>query len=248
MKKLFLLIGTITALAVSFSNVHAQYYVSPQIGFKVYGLSGATTVNSRGNVSQGGLSDAGGTAFNVGAGFGYELKFPAAPIYRLDLEGNISWSSINFFQNGFDNNQGAGAFAAGGFSGGGAEIFSLDLMPVHRFIIPGFFLSPFAGVGLALNLFDNTNTTGGPPDNTAGSVITGSTDFQLGLSIFYGAYLTLLPHIEPFIQFKHLIPFAGTYQLTSNASAPGAGSAPYVITIQNAPGYFNLDAGVRFEF
>lgn len=238
---------TLLTLALAVGCADAQYYVSPQIGFKVYGLSGAGTEKIAGQVAQLGITDAGGTAFNAGVGLGYELKFPT-PIYRLDLEANLSWSSINFFQNAYDNNQGAGSFAASGYSGGGAQIFSLDLMPIHRFMIPDFFISPFAGVGLSMNLFDNTNTTGGPPDNPAGTIITGSTDFQLGLSIFYGAYFNVLPHIEPFIQFKHLIPFAGTYQFTDNATAPGITSEPVVFELQNAPGYFNLDAGVRFNF
>ncbi len=238
---------TALLLCLGVSSAMAQLYVSPQIGFKVYGMSGATTANIGGQVSQMGISDAGGTAFNVGVGLGYDLKFPT-PIYRLDLEGNLSWSAINFLQNAWDNNQGAGSFAAAGYSGGGAHIFSLDLMPIHRFIIPGFFVSPYGGIGLALNLFDNTNATGGPPDNPAGTVLTGATDFQVGLSIFYGAYFDVLPGIEPFIQFKHLIPFSGSYQMTSSATAPGNGTEPVVFTIQNAPGYFNLDAGVRFDF
>ncbi len=237
----------LTMFGLSFSSAMAQIYLSPQVGFKVYGLNGAATQDAGGLVGQMGTADGGGTAFNVAVGLGYELKFPT-PIYRLDLEGNVSWSAINFFQNAYDNNQGAGSFAAAGFTGGGAEIFSLDLMPIHRFIIPGFFLSPYGGIGLALNLFDNTNTDGGPPNLPAGTVITGATDFQVGLSIFYGAYFDVLPGIQPFIQFKHLIPFSGSYQLTTNASAPGGGSGPVVFTIQNAPGYFNLDAGVRFDF
>jgi len=247
MKKRFLLIGTVMALAVTFSNVSAQYYVSPQIGFKLYGLNGATTINEAGQLSSGKTTDAGGAAFTVGAGLGYELRFPT-PIYRLDLEANLSWSAINFFENGYDNINGSGSFAAAGLSGGGAEVFSLDLMPIHRFIIPHFILSPFAGVGLSLNLFDNTSTTIAASNGTAGGSISGATNFQLGLIIFYGAYFNVLPNIKPFIEFKHLVPFSSTYQLTSTYSESGVGSESFVDTIQDAPGYFNMSAGVQFNF
>jgi len=247
MKKSSLLISTAIAFTFGFSNARGQIYISPQIGLKVYGLKGASTENSGGQVSQLGVSDAGGSAFSAGAGLGYELKFPT-PIYRLDLEANLAWSSINFFENGYDNIGGSGSFTAAGLSGGTAEIFSLDLMPIHRFVIPDFFISPFAGVGLALNLFDNTNTTGSAPNYPAGTTFAGSSDFQLGLIFFYGAYLDVLPGLKPFIEFKHMLPFSGQYEMIHNVSVPGEGSSSDVLTVQDAPGFFNLNAGVRFEF
>ncbi len=54
-------------------------------------MSGATTEIIGGQVNQLGIADAGGTAFDLGAGLGHELKFPT-PVYRLDVEGNLSAS------------------------------------------------------------------------------------------------------------------------------------------------------------
>ena len=72
---------SIIVLVSGLTSASAQIYLSPQIGFKVYGLSGATTENAGGQVSQAGISNGGGTVFNVGAGLGYELKFGLLLLY-----------------------------------------------------------------------------------------------------------------------------------------------------------------------
>jgi len=220
------------------TNAAAQFYVAPNIGFKSYGLNGATTSNVNGSITQLGVFDAGKSAFHFGAGVGYTV-IPAG-LYNLDVGLDLGYSSAGFIEEGNNSRFGAGSFAAQGYSGGTTTDLSFDLMSIHRINIPGFdFISPFAGLGLALNMFSTSDMTVGPPSANPAVTVTGVSQFKIGLAISYGAFVKI-GMLSPFIQLKHYIPFSSEFQFTEGQNG--------TVVIQDSPGYFGLTAGVRLGF
>ena len=219
----------------------AQISLSPYIGFTSFGLKGATTATTGGQIQQIGVADAGKTGFNVGAGIGSRLLKIPGGVYELDGVFDVSYASAGLFEAGYNNVGGAGSFAAQGLSGATTTNLAFDLMPVHRFHIPGFsLLSPYAGLGLGLNYFSTSNLTVGPPSSNPSVSVNGTSQFKIGLLIFYGATLEILPVIHPFLQFKHYIPFGSQFQFTDDAQRG-------TLIINDSRGYFNLTAGVQFS-
>jgi hypothetical protein len=115
-------------------------------------------------------------------------------------------------------------------------------MPVHLFNIPGFSLiSPYGGVGLGLNYFSTADISIGPPSSAQVINVTGTSQFKIGLLIFYGATLNLTGIVRPYLQFKHYVPFGSEFQFTEDTQN---GS----VVMKDVPGYFNLSAGVKLSF
>ena len=234
---LFVAVATLMVSGISM----AQISLSPYIGFKSFGLNGATTANAGGRITQLGVADAGKTGFNVGAGIGSRLLKVPGGVYELDGVLDVSYASAGMFESGYNNVNGAGSFTAQGLTGATTTNLAFDLMPVHRFHIPGFtLLSPYAGLGLGLNYFSTSNLTVGPPSSNPSVSVNGTSQFKIGLLIFYGATLETLPVIHPFIQFKHYIPFGSQFQFTDDAQRG-------TFIINDSPGYFNLTAGVQLS-
>ena len=233
-------LGRFAVIVVCFSIVWvtsatAQFYVAPNIGFQSFGLNGATTSNVGGTINQLGVFDAGKSAFHFGAGVGYTL-LPAG-VYNLDVGLDFGYSSAGFVEEGNNSRFGAGTFAAQGYSGGTTTDLSFDLMSIHRINIPGFdLISPFAGVGLALNMFSTSDVTIGAPSATPPVTLTGVSQFKIGLAISYGASVKIAM-LSPFIQLKHYIPFSSEFQFTEGQTG--------TVVIQDSPGYFCISAGVR---
>jgi hypothetical protein len=233
-----LLIGFVLAGLVAVQSLLAQVHFTGSVGFKSFGLEGAVTASAGGMVQSVGVLDCGKTGFAFGVGGGFTLV--PAGVYQLDMDLEVSMAFANFLEAGYESYWGNGMFAADGYSGGSATIISFDIMPVHRINIPGFSLiSPYAGVGLGLNLFSNSDVTFGPPEWTRTGTAKGNSEFQVGLLIFYGASFHFVGPIEPFVQLKHYIPFGSEYTFVKDPQTLGTW------TIKDAPGYFNMSAGVR---
>ena len=233
-----LLLGIALAGLVAGQSLHAQVHFSGSVGFKSYALEGAVTQAVGGSINSLGVADAGKTGFAFGAGGGFTLV--PAGIYQLDMDLEVSMSFANFLEAGYDKINGSGKFSADGFSGGSATNIAFDIMPVHRINIPGFSLiSPYAGVGLGLNLFSNNDVSFGPPTFSQPGTAKGSSQFQIGLLVFYGASFHFVGPLEPFVQLKHYIPFSSEYTFVEDPATIGT------LSIKDAPGYFNLSAGVR---
>ncbi len=247
-KTTFVLSLTALLFVFTFSNVFAQFYLGPYIGFKASGLKGVIKVTENGQVSTGNVADGGSTGLSAGVTVGYQVLPPDVlnGLYKLDLDIDASYSSFSYLENGWNSSQGAGSFAANGFSGGTTTVFSIDIMPIHRLNFRSFqLLSPFLGLGLGLNIMSTSDITVGPPSQNG--TITGVGDFKLGLLVFYGTVIRASNLIQPFIMFKHYIPFGSETQFTNSyQSAQGGGSESLQVSIQDVPGYFNLVAGVRF--
>ena len=241
MKKGILFVIVCAALLLS-ERATAQFYLEGNIGFKSFGLKGATTAAAGGRIQQLGIFDAGKTGFTFGAGAGYGLfKIPSG-IYQLDMQIDVCFSSVSFAESGYNYANGPGAFSADGLSGGSTTCLAFDLMPVHRINIPGFTLiSPYAGLGLGLNYYSTSDISIGPPSSSTTTAIAGAGQFKVGLVIFYGADFNLTPVLHPFIQFKHSVPFGSEFQFTDDAKN---GS----MVIKDVPGYFNLAAGIKLSF
>jgi hypothetical protein len=219
----------------------AQIYLTPNVGFKSYGLKGATTIAAGGQIRQMGIFDAGKTSINFGVGIGYPLLKIPSGIYRLDMLVDVSYASANMAEAGYNYAYGPGKFSSDGNSGGSTSNLAFDLMPVHTINIPGFSLiSPYAGVGFGLNYFSSGDLSVGPPSSPQVVNVTGKSEFKVGLVVFYGATLNLTGMVRPFIQFKHYIPFGSEFQFTEDATY---GS----IVIKDTPGYFNLAAGIKLS-
>jgi hypothetical protein len=235
-----LLVIAALALFVS-SGVFAQISLAPFVGFKSYGLKGAGTVAVGGQIQQLGVSDAGKTSFVFGAGIGRTMfKLPGGA-YQLDMKLEVSYASANFFEAGYNNISGSGKYAADGYSGGSTSNLGFDLMPVHSIHIPGFsLLTPFAGVGLGLNYFSTSDINVGPPSSAQTIAISGTSQFKIGLLIFYGAEFNLPGPIDPYIQFKHYVPFGSEFQVTEDAKYG-------TIVIKDVPGYFSIAAGIKLS-
>ncbi len=196
------------------------------------------------------MADAGSTSFNAGLTIGY-LVIPAevtGGLYKLDIDVEASWSSFSYFENTWNSLNGSGTFTANGLSGGNTNMFSFDLMPIHRFNFNNFILSPFVGVGFGVNLLLTSDITTVPPLFNTGT-LTGTSELKMGLLAFYGVVFNVSSLIKPFIQFKHMIPFGDETQFTESwEGAQGADTENLAISIADVPGYFNMIAGVRFSF
>lgn len=249
MKQVILICGlTISVLLFTSSNIFAQFYIGPYVGFKASGLKGAGKTSVNGQVSVSPVADAGSTGFTAGATAGYQVIPPdvTGGLYKLDLALDISWASFNYFENGYNSVNGSGSFSADGLSGGKTNTISIDIMPINRFNIKNFILSPYAGIGLGINLLLNGDIS--ITQNNTSATLTGHSDTQLGLLVFYGTLFNVSEKFKPFIQFIHLIPFGSETQFTDNLQiAQGGGSTNYVYSISDVPGYFSIVAGVRFE-
>lgn len=249
MKKSLLILCLSSLIFIfSFNDILAQFYIGPYVGFKASGLKGTLKLSSSGNVSTGNVADAGSTGLSAGITVGYQVLPPDVlnGWYKLDINIDASYSSFSYLENGYNSSEGAGKFSAVGFSNGGTMVISIDIMPIHRLNIPSFkLLSPFLGLGLGLNIMSTSDISVGPPNPNG--TLTGVGEFKAGLLIFYGTLFRFNNTIQPFIQFKHLVPFGSETQFTeSYSSAQGGGSQSYALSVQDVPGYFNLVAGVRF--
>ena len=219
---------------LSFQTAQAQLIGQAHVGLKFFGIKGATTVTSGGTVSQAGNFDGGKTVFNIAVGGGYTVV--PAGVYNLDVLLDINFATAGFAEQGYNSAFGSGKFSADGLSGATTTILAFDIMPAHRlnvYAIP--FLSPWAGVGLSFNMYSTSDLKSGPPSATA--TLKGNTDFKVGLIIFYGAAYKITDMLQPFLQFKHHIPFSSEMKLTDDPNGT------YII--KDAPGYFNIEAGMR---
>jgi opacity protein-like surface antigen len=241
---------SIFVIFFSFSDVFAQFYVGPYIGFVTSGLKGAGQVSENGQVSNTNtIADGGSNSFTAGVTVGYQVIPPeiTAGLYKLDLNIDASWASFNYFENAYNSSNGAGKFSADGLSGGGTTVISIDIMPMHRFHFRNFILSPYAGIGLGIDIMSTADITVGPPSATG--TITGNSETKFGLLLFYGTLFNVTENIQPFIQFKHFIPFGSESTFTQSYQlANGGGSENLAYSIQDVPGFFTLSAGVRFSF
>jgi hypothetical protein len=119
-------------------------------------------------------------------------------------------------------------------------------MPIHRLNFPKFhLLSPYAGLGLGLNIMSTKDITSGPPN--INGTLTGNGEFKIGLLVFYGTLIRISDVVEPYIQFKHLIPFGSETQFTQDAQVAGGATDKEAFSIQDVPSYFNMTAGVRIN-
>ena len=250
MKRSFLIFGLSIVMSIFvFNETFAQFYIGPYVGFKSSGLNGATQLTSNGQIYQLGVADAGATGFNAGVAVGYQVipAEVAGGLYKLDIDLDVSWASFSYMENAWNSVNGAGSFKADGLSGGTTNSISIDVMPIHRFNINNFILSPYAGLGVGVNLLLASDISVGPPSQSG--TLTTVNNTKVGLLIFYGTVVNLTYNIKPFIQFKHLIPFGSQTPLTESfQSSQGGGTGSYAISINDVPSYFNLVAGVRFAF
>jgi hypothetical protein len=244
---LFTLLVVLTLCAAQ--TVLAQPYAGAFVGMNSAGLEGMIKVTSGGSTSTGNVVDAGGTGFTFGLTGGYQV-FPkdfADGWYKLDLGLDISYTSVSFFENGYNKQLGSGAFAANGLDGGSTMILSFDIMPIHRLTIPTFkLLAPFVGIGVDLSLMSTGDVTVNPPAGQG--TLTGSSDFKVGLLIFYGVVVRASDTFYPYLQFKHQIPFSDEMQFTEEYQAAGGGSQSVAYFIQDSPSFFCLEAGLRIAF
>jgi hypothetical protein len=246
MKKLL----TLLSIMIFSITLNAQFYLGPYVGFKTSGLKGAMKISENGQVQVGNVADAGSTGFNAGITVGYQV-IPAdvtGGLYKLDIALDASWLSVSYLENGWNSISGSGNFTAIGLEGGKTNMFSFDLMPIHRFNFNNFILSPYVGLGFGVNLLLTSDITTGPPNFNTGT-LAGTSEVKMGLLVFYGTVFNVSSVVKPFIQFKHVIPFGDETQLTDNwQSDQGGGSENLALSIADVPGYFNLAAGVRFSF
>lgn len=243
------LISILTILIISSVAVKAQFYVGPFVGFKASGLKGTDRIVQNGNSAPQGVADASSTGFSAGITAGYQVipTKVTGGLYKLDLNLDVSWSSFSYFENGFNSLHGAGSFTGNGFSGGGTNMFSFDVMPMNRFNFNNFILSPFVGLGVGVNLLLNSDVV--RQSRQAGNyTLSGTSEVKIGLLVFYGTVFNISSLIKPYIQFKHLIPFGSESQVFDGAQIQGGGSVNYSEFISDVPGYFSLTAGVRFCF
>ncbi|MDP4116366.1 MAG: hypothetical protein Q8903_09540 [Bacteroidota bacterium] len=225
--------------------LNAQFYLGPHVGFKASGLKGTMKQTANGNVAVGNVGDASTTGFNVGICTGYGI--PIHSIYQLDINLDFSYSSFNYFEEGYNSSVGSGKFAANGLSDGGTTVISFDIMPIHRFSFPGFkLLSPFAGVGMGLNLMMTSDTK--VSQNGQSATLSGTSEMKIGILVFYGTLFRISDNIAPYIQFKHFIPFGSETKFTETYQAAGAASQNVVLSMTDVPGYFNISVGCRFSF
>jgi hypothetical protein len=246
MKPRFFFVSVIV-LGVWLQAANAQFYASPTLGFRVSGLKGVLKLTTQQGTQTGNVVDAGKTGFTFGLSTGYQI-FPknfAGGYYKLDLNLDISYTSLGYFEGAYNSQFGAGKFSADGLNGGSTTIFGIDIMPIHRLTFPSFkLLSPYAGLGFSLNMMSTKDIT------FQNGVLTGNGDFKAGLLVFYGCVLQATDLIAPYIQFKHMIPFGSETQLTQSVqvTAQGGGTSGYAYSVADVPGFFSITAGVRFNF
>lgn len=236
----------------AFEIASSQVYFGPFIGFNASGLKGTwKTTNQGGGTTTGNVADGGATAFTFGINGGYQI-FPsnfAGGWYKLDLNLDASYTTFPYLENSFNSNNGAGKFAAGGLGGGGTSIIALDIMPINRLTFPKFkLLSPFIGIGLSIDIMNTHDVTVGPPNPSSGT-LTGNAELKMGLLVFYGVVIRASDLIQPYLQFKHMIPFGSLTQFTNtynSTGGQGGGSQTVQWAVQDVPGHFSLTAGVRF--
>jgi hypothetical protein len=248
-RKLSLLIVALVFIAHTLAV--AQPYSGAFVGFRAYGLKGAVRVTTAGGTQSGNTVDAGATGFTFGLNGGYQI-FPkdfAGGWYKLDLNLDVSYTSVAFFEAAYNAQFGSGKYAADGLSGGSSTILAFDIMPINRVEFPKFkLLSPYVGLGIGLNLMSTGDVDVGPP-NTPGT-LTGNSEFKVGLLIFYGTLIRFSDVVVPFLQFKHMIGFGSEtiFTDTYTASVAGGGSSKYAFSVQDVPGYFSITAGARINF
>jgi hypothetical protein len=244
------LLTLVALLFFAFEMASAQLYFGPFLGFNASGLKGTFKSTTQGGTTTGNVADGGSTAFTFGINAGYQI-FPsnfAGGWYKLDLNLDASYTTFPYLENAFNSNNGAGKFAAEGLSAGGTSIIALDIMPIHRLTFPKFkLLSPFIGIGLGLDIFNTHDVTVGPP--IGNGTLTGNSEFKLGLLVYYGVVIHATDLIQPYLQFKHMIPFGSVTQFTNTynqTGGAGGGSQTVQWAVQDVPGHFALTAGVRF--
>jgi hypothetical protein len=247
MKLRHILVSLLVLSLFAISLSQAQFYTGAFVGFKSSGLKGVIKVTGAGGTTPFTVVDAGKTGFNFGVCVGYQI-FPstvAGGWYKLDLNLDASFTSISYLEAGYNASQiGSGSFAADGLSGGSTTIIALDIMPIHRLNIPKFhLLSPYAGVGLGLNIMSTKDVTVSPPSGNG--TLTGNGEMKIGLLVFYGTLIRVSDVVQPYIQFKHLVPFGSETQFTQDYQATGGGTNKVAFSIQDVPSYFNITAGVR---
>jgi hypothetical protein len=242
----------VLVLGVWLQAANAQFYSAANLGFRASGLKGAYKRTVQGGAQQtGNVVDAGKTGFTFGLSSGFQV-FPsnfAHGWYKLDLNLDLSYTSLGYYEAAFNSQFGAGQYAANGLSGGSTMIIGMDIMPMHRLTIPSFkLLSPYLGLGLSLNMMSTKDITVGPPSQTG--TLTGNGEFKMGLLVFYGVLLQATDMISPYLQFKHMLPFGSDMQFTQSyqTTGQGGGTVTFTDAIQDVPGFFSLTAGVRITF
>jgi hypothetical protein len=248
MKLRHILVSLLVLSSFAISLAQAQFYTGAFVGFKSSGLKGVIKETTAGGTQTGNVVDAGKSGFNFGVCVGFQIlpSTVAGGWYKLDLNLDASYTSIAYFEAGWDAQFGSGSFAANGLSGGSTTIIALDIMPIHRLNIPKFqLLSPYAGLGLGVNIMSTKDITTAPP--LANGTLTGNSEVKLGLLVFYGTLIRISDVVQPYIQFKHLIPFGSETQFTQDFQAAGGGTAKEAFSIQDVPSYFNITAGVRIN-
>jgi hypothetical protein len=219
-------------LAFLCQNSFAQIHAGAFLGFKSYSLNATVVLTNSQGKQIVPAADAGGTVFNVGGTAGYTAL--SMGMYKLDLDAALSFSSIGFFQRGFEKSNGNGSFAANGLSGGTTSAFELDLLGINKLSLPALkVVEPYAGLGVSMNLYSTSTLV----QNNASAQ--GASAFKLGLCIVYGAEFPILPFMTPYIRFSHLIPFGSELKLTDDSNG--------TFTVQDVPGYFGLTAGVMLS-
>ena len=251
MKKHVPFLAVLVLFLFAIDSSIAQPYGGAFFGFKSCGLKGAVRVTTAAGTQSGNTVDAGKSGFTFGINGGYQI-FPKDFLdgwYKLDLHLDASFTSVAFFEAAYDGQFGSGQFSAVGLSGGSTKIIALDVMPINRLEFPKFkLLSPYLGLGLGLNIMSTSDLDVGPP-STPGT-LTGESEFKFGLLIFYGTLIRFSNVVQPFLQFKHMIPFGSetVFTDTYSAAVAGGGSQKLSFSIQDVPGYFSITAGVRVNF
>ena len=203
------LLGLAIVAFFAFETAGAQPYAGVFLGFNASGLKGTwKTTNQGGGTTTGNVADGGGTAFTFGISAGYQV-FPsnfAGGWYKLDINLDASYQTFSYLENSFNSNNGAGKFAAQGLGAGGTSIIALDIMPIHRLTFPKFrLLSPYIGIGLGLDIMNTHDVTVSPP--IGNGTLTGYSELKMGLLVYYGVVIHATDLIQPYLQFKHMIPF-----------------------------------------
>jgi hypothetical protein len=236
--KRFTVMGMVVLSVVLFQISFAQIHAGGFLGFKSYGLKGVGSSTSNGQRTLTPLADAGGTVFDFGGFGGYTAV--NIGMYHLDLQFIASFASIGFFERGYNSINGAGSFTANSLTGAKSSMIEFDILGLNRFSFSGLkILEPYAGLGLAFNIMSTSGLTQSLP-NTPVATYSGNSELKSGLIIAYGAILKVIPAFSPYLQFSHLIPFGSETQFTNDVK--------YTSIINDAPGYFSITAGVRFDF
>jgi len=244
-------LGFAVMCAFGIATASAQFYTGAFVGFNTSGLKGALKYVQQGQSSVGNVADAGSTAFTFGLTGGYQVLPPgtAGGWYKLDIALEASYASYSYFENGFNSVNGAGKFAADGLSGGGTSIIAFDIMPIHRLVFPHFkLLSPYIGLGLGIDWLSTSDITS---TNAAQSgTFSGTSQVKMGLLVFYGVVFHVSDMFQPYLQFKHMVPFGSESQFISSFQPTGGqagGNQTFEGYIEDVPGHFSLTGGVRVE-